>query len=77
MRYAWLVLVAVIAVGCIELDIAEDHRCTMNADCSRGGIQGTCEAVGHCSFADPSCGPIARRYDELAGDYAGMCVSAE
>lgn len=44
--------------------------CQDSAQCGDGGI---CETVGYCSFADDDC-PSGRRFGELAGDFAGMCV---
>jgi hypothetical protein len=69
-RYAWLVVL----IGCVNIDISDEHRCTMDADCTRGGIQGTCEPVGNCSFADPACAPTERRFDEFSGERSGLCV---
>lgn len=48
--------------------------CHGDDDCRSGGMSGTCEATGYCSFPDPSCASGAR-YGGLAGDsLADECV---
>lgn len=44
--------------------------CQESTQCGDGGV---CEAVGYCSFPDDDCAS-GRRFGELAGDFAGMCV---
>ena len=41
--------------------------------CIAGAQEGTCEPSGYCSFPDPFC-PSGRRYGELSGALAGVCV---
>src|SRR5687768_4250701 len=49
-------------------------RCGDSSACAAGGLQGTCEPTGYCSFDDSSC-PFGRRYGELSSpELAGMCV---
>jgi hypothetical protein len=72
MRLAGILLVFVVApalalAGCLR---ETQFQCSTSADC---GANGTCEAVGFCSFADPAC-PDGRRFGELSGPHAGQCV---
>lgn len=49
-------------------------RCSESASCNAGGVLGTCEDTGFCSFPDTTC-PSGRRYGEFAGSgFAGGCV---
>src|SRR5262245_53236722 len=49
-------------------------HCSDDASCGAGG---RCEAVGWCSFADPSCVESGRRFGELSGGgLGGSCVAA-
>ena len=66
----WLVLFAV--ASCVET--AHEYRCAIPPDCVLDGNMGRCEATGHCSFPDPTCGMMGFRYHESAGDQAGICV---
>ena len=50
-------------------------ECTSDVDCTRGDGSGTCEAVGRCSFPDPTCASGAR-FGALSGTYANECVGA-
>lgn len=61
-----LALLAAPLAGCLR---STQFHCDDNTDCGNG----TCEAVGFCSFADSSCGTGAR-FGELSGPYAGLCV---
>jgi hypothetical protein len=73
MRLALLAFAAATtAGGCIR---AAQFHCDMNADCVHGGIVGTCEAVGYCSFADATC-VDGRRFGDASGMYSGQCVGA-
>jgi hypothetical protein len=64
-------LLAVAAAGCVP---AGGFVCEDDEQCVAGGGQGTCEAVGYCSFADPDC-PGGRRFgDRARSDLAGACV---
>ncbi len=56
--------------GCLK-DI--QHRCADDSACTMGGVQGTCERVGFCSFPDPNC-PHGRRYGELAESLSNQCT---
>ena len=56
--------------GCLK---PATFACTSDVDCTRGGESGTCEAVGRCSFPDPSC-PSGARFAALSGTYANECV---
>lgn len=62
------VVLAVASGGCLRQTA---FRCDTDADCGNG----TCEAVGYCSFVDDSC-PDGRRYGSLSGPHAGSCVGA-
>lgn len=69
MRAAWLPLV-VAACNAPR----EAFECTTSASCRNGGVTGTCEATGFCSFPDSSC-PMGSRYGTAAGGgLAGVCV---
>jgi hypothetical protein len=51
-------------------------ECTLSEECRLGGVTGTCEATGFCSFLDPTC-PSGSRYDASAGGgLTQMCVPA-
>jgi hypothetical protein len=51
-------------------------ECTTNASCRNGGMTGTCETTGFCSFPDSTC-PMGSRYGTAAGGgLAGECVGA-
>lgn len=65
-----LLLLAWFAAGCVR---AAGFACETDAECTRGGNLGTCEAIGRCSFPDPSC-PTGRRFAEHAGDVSEQCV---
>jgi hypothetical protein len=49
--------------------------CTSNASCRNGGVTGTCESTGFCSFPDPAC-PMGSRYGSAAGGLSNQCVGA-
>jgi len=49
--------------------------CQDDAQCENGGVAGTCEPTGGCSFPDDSCAS-GRRYGDHAPDgLAGQCAS--
>jgi hypothetical protein len=55
---------------------ADTFACQDDAQCDNGGIAGTCEPNGGCSFPDDSCGS-GRRYGAHAPDgLSGHCVDA-
>ncbi len=62
-----IVLVVALA-GCIK---PATFACASDGDC---GTSGTCEAVGRCSFPDPTCASGAR-FAGLSGSYANQCVA--
>jgi hypothetical protein len=47
-------------------------HCTQDAQCTKPGMQGTCENA-LCTFGDRHC-DSGRAYDSSAGDNAGTCV---
>jgi len=63
-------VMALFASGCLK---AAAFECTRDLSCTRAGTQGTCEAVGFCSFPDPTC-PSGRRFGEVSGMYTQQCV---
>ena len=66
------VLGAVLAPGCG----AGTFACQDDAQCKNGGIAGTCEPTGGCSFPDDSCAS-GRRYGAHAPNgLSGFCVDA-
>lgn len=72
---ACVILLAAV-MGCTSVPRA--FRCADSAACvAPGGLEGTCEGSGWCSFADASCVGAGRRYGEFAGDgLARTCVGA-
>jgi hypothetical protein len=56
--------------GCVR---PAAYACSDDSQCVRGGQQGSCEAIGHCSFADTAC-ESGRRFAELSGEHGGQCV---
>jgi hypothetical protein len=68
----WLAVLAL--ASCVET--AHEYRCASPQDCMLDGNAGRCEQTGHCSFPDPTCGPMGFRYHASAGDQAGICVLA-
>lgn len=52
---------------------ASGYRCELDTDCVASGVLGTCEAVGFCSFPDPSCAG-GWRFGELSSSYSSTCV---
>ncbi len=64
-------------LGVLACDACLDpttFACESDAQCMRGGIPGTCEAEGYCSFPDDTCASN-RRFAELAPSaIAGVCV---
>jgi hypothetical protein len=67
------VVLAALATGCRP---QSSFECTVDAQCSKSNVQGTCEENGFCSFPDPTC-PSGRRFGDLAGDLANMCVPSQ
>lgn len=61
---------AMIASGCLK---AAAFECASDPQCTRAGAQGTCEAVGFCSFPDAAC-TSGRRFGEASGKYTQQCV---
>jgi hypothetical protein len=63
-------VIAMIASGCIK---AAAFECTSDPQCTRAGAQGTCEAVGFCSFPDTTC-ESGHRFGDVSGKYTKQCV---
>jgi len=61
---------AMLASGCIR---AAAFECTSDPQCTRAGVQGTCEAVGFCSFPDATCAS-GHRFGDVSGKYTQQCV---
>jgi hypothetical protein len=53
-----------------------EFSCERDEQCTRGGVPGTCETTGYCSYADTTC-PSGQRYDDVAGAYDGQCTAFE
>lgn len=68
-----VLVAAMIAVGCVSCLRAAAFECTSDAQCTRAGAQGTCEAVGFCSLPDATC-MTGRRFSEASGKYTQQCV---
>ncbi|HWB76053.1 MAG TPA: DUF2341 domain-containing protein [Nannocystaceae bacterium] len=67
-----------LAIACSSLSIACSAKATFacmgDGECRDGGVDGTCEADGWCSFPDASC-PSGRRYGGHApSELANTCV---
>jgi hypothetical protein len=67
------VLVSIVVLGSTACLRAGNFHCSSDFDCFRNNVDGTCEAVGYCSFPDPSCSQ-GQRYGDQSGSYAGQCV---
>ena len=67
------VALLVFATGCLR---GAAYECQSSAECTRGGVQGVCEAVKFCAFPDASC-TSGSRYGDLSGQYANRCVGDE
>jgi Lectin C-type domain len=65
-----VLVTALAASGCLR---AAAFECASDVQCTRTGAQGTCEAVGFCSFPDATCGS-GRRFGEVSGTYTQQCV---
>jgi hypothetical protein len=61
---------ALIASGCLKPAAFE---CASDPQCTRAGAQGTCEAVGFCSFPDATC-TSGSRFGDVSGKYTQQCV---
>jgi hypothetical protein len=72
-RLAALVLAAVCTAGCV----GDAFVCGTHAQCLFGGVLGSCEPVGYCSFPAPEC-DSGRRFGDYASDeLRNLCVGAE
>ena len=47
--------------------------CSDSGDCMEGGVAGTCQPGGLCSFPDDDCA-TGQRYGDHAGNVSGECV---
>ena len=65
-----VVVLVVVATGCLR---PGTFACAADVDCTRGGEQGACEAIGRCSFLDQTCAS-GRRFGELSGASSNRCV---
>jgi len=63
-------ITAMLASGCIK---AAAFECTSDPQCTRAGMQGSCEQVGFCSFPDATCAS-GRRFGDVSGSYTQQCV---
>src|SRR5262245_29398688 len=71
-RVAWLAAWAS-AVG-LACGLQAAFACESAADCIDGGVAGTCESTGFCSFPDDAC-DSGQRYGKHAGGGLGdSCV---
>jgi len=62
------------SAGC---QLASVFVCAAGYQCELGGVQGTCEDTGYCSFPDDDC-ESGMSYGEHAGDgLAGECVPVD
>jgi hypothetical protein len=62
---ALVIALGLLGAGCLKPH--DTYVCTDSSTCTLGGVQGTCEATGFCSFPDTTC-PSGRRYGEYGGD---------
>lgn len=70
----WWLATATLIASCTPVQRA--FHCIDSRSCINGGVQGTCEASGWCSFPDLMCAS-GRRYGQFAGGaLSGNCVTA-
>ncbi len=72
MRQLTILFALSFAIGCLDEGA---YQCETSAECTNGGVQGTCEANGYCSFPDEDCESGRRFGGSAAGDVAGECVT--
>ncbi|HEY5938620.1 MAG TPA: hypothetical protein VIU61_28410 [Kofleriaceae bacterium] len=70
-----LYAVAAASFGCSPFG-GGAFNCTDDSQCTRGGMAGTCQGTGFCSFADDTC-PSGQRYGDSSGGLGGVCVGDE
>ncbi|MFN0248675.1 MAG: DNRLRE domain-containing protein [Kofleriaceae bacterium] len=68
MRRFALVVLSLVA-GCKSFA----YECAASSECTQGGVTGSCEPTGFCSFPDPAC-PSGQRYGEWSGPNSSTCV---
>jgi alpha-tubulin suppressor-like RCC1 family protein len=67
-------LALLVAAGaCVS---APAYHCTIDEQCLRGGVAGTCPATGYCAFPDGTC-PSGQRYAADSDDLSGICLGEE
>lgn len=71
-RHLAIAIALAASAGCIKPAAFE---CETDTQCEHGGVAGTCEPTGACSFPDTSC-TSGRRYGSLSGPYSDQCVAA-
>lgn len=62
------------APACIDIG---PYACLDDAQCRVDGIDGRCEAQGHCSYPDEGCDSGFRFSQNASGELAGVCVAAD
>jgi len=70
---ALIAFALVASTGCLK---PAAFQCASDSDCTRGGEQGACEAVGRCSFPDTTC-TSGWRFGDLSGSFANQCVGGQ
>lgn len=76
MRPLALALCVIGAAACTRT-LPSSFACTVSSQCVSGGVAGTCEPSGACSFPDDSCAS-GRRYGDLGpAGVAGTCVDVD
>ncbi len=71
------ILAVLCLVGCVQPSKVVGVACSTSADCSVGGVVGTCESTRFCSYPDASCAG-GQRYSPGAGDGLGnTCLGGE
>lgn len=71
---AALFALALVLPACSEVP---PFYCDDDEQCQDGGEAGVCTFYGNCAFRDESCADFELRYDDSAGELAGVCVGDE
>lgn len=63
-----------LAVACSDVP---PFYCDDDPQCRSGEVTGVCTFYGLCAFPDAACPDFELRYDDSAGELAGVCVGDE
>jgi hypothetical protein len=65
---------ALLLTACSEVP---PFYCDEDEQCEENGREGTCTVYSQCAFPDGECPDFELRYDDSAGELAGVCVGDE